>query len=102
MEAISRREANDVDVIFILEDGVDAFMAPDVNEGVGNHASVAAGRGGPKGVDMIDVELARAALDNQPGLVMWRYRAGVVELRNIEGACLRPQGRESNLIRDKR
>ena len=57
------------EVILILWDRENTFCLPDVNNSIGNHASVAASASSAERVCMINKELTGEALDNQPGLV---------------------------------
>jgi len=64
--ATFRRNVEDLKVILILWNGEDPFSLPDVDYGIGDHASIAAGTSGAKGVGMVNEELAKGTLNDEP------------------------------------
>ena len=78
----------DADVIFILEDLLNALAEPNVNKGIADHSHIAAHRRCPKQMDMVHIELAFWPLDHQPSLVVWNHQTSMVELGNVKTTCL--------------
>src|SRR6266498_3926859 len=87
----------DVEVILVLEDRLYSFSNPDVNHGIGNHASIAACTRCAKRVCMINIEVIVFALQNEPCLVVWQDGTCSVEFGYVQCVCLSAWRCQSNL-----
>lgn len=90
--AIDDRIAEGGNIILIFEDWVNTFCSPDVDDCICNHTGVAACRRGTEGDRMVNEELALTPLEDKPRFMVRKGRAGAVEFRNIDGACLGARG----------
>ena len=88
----------DFEVVFVFWDREGALCFPDVDNGIGNHAGIAAGASGAKGVCVINKDLTGKPLDNKPRFMRRQDQASAVELFDVQGASLSPRGSQSNLL----
>ena len=87
----------DFEVVLIFGDGEYTLSLPDIDDDIGNHASIAAGTSGTERMDMINQKLTRKTLDNEPWFVRRQDRTSTMEFCNIQCASLGSWGSKGNL-----
>lgn len=76
---------------------MDTFCSPYIDDRVGDHTSIAAGRRGTERDGVIDKELTLASLKDEPGFMVRKGRACSVELGDVNSTCLSAWGGQCNL-----
>jgi hypothetical protein len=79
-EAVFGRVAENIEIILILEHRKDSFTLPDVESGISDHPRVTAGAGGAERVVMVYEKGIGPSLEDQPGFMGGKDRAGTMEL----------------------
>ena len=92
-----RRNTENFEVILIFGDREDTLCPPNIDDGVGNHASVTAGTSSAERMCMVNEELTREALNNKPWFVRRQDRACTMEFFNVQGTSLSPRWSKSDL-----
>lgn len=69
----------DIDVIFVFENGTYAASVPDVDDCVGNHAGIVTGTCASEWAYVVDIESSIEVLSNEPAFVRGENWASPVE-----------------------
>ena len=70
MEGAGRgRNTEDFQVIFIFRNGEDTLCLPNIDNGIGDHASITAGTSSAERMCMVNEELTSKTLDDEPRFV---------------------------------
>jgi len=96
IRATRDRKAKNVEVVFVFDDRFYAFILPNFNRRVANHASVATRRQAAKRTVVIGIETV-GTLEDKPRFVFWMDWASTVKFGNVKGHRFSPRGCRSDL-----